>query len=155
MPPTPGKPAPSFSLPADDGSIVTLEKLRGNPVILYFYPRDDTPGCTKQACAFRDDFPRYRAAKATILGISPDTVESHAKFRKKYNLPFNLLSDRDHSVAELYGAWGKKKIFGASYMGIIRTTFLINADGILTHIVPVKRVEPHSAEVQELLREMQ
>jgi thioredoxin-dependent peroxiredoxin len=146
-----GKVAPSFSLSADDGSVVTLEELRGKPVVLYFYPKDDTPGCTKEACSFRDEFPRFRTSKATIAGVSPDSVASHAKFRKKYKLPFMLLSDPDHAVAELYGVWGKKKLFGASYMGILRTTFIIDADGILKHIIPVKRVEGHSEQVLELL----
>ena len=154
MPPIIGKPAPAFELTADDGSIVTREQLRGKPVILYFYPKDDTPGCTREACAFRDDIASFRTAKATIVGVSPDSVESHAKFRKKYKLPFTLLSDPDHAVAEQYGVWGKKKMFAVSFMGIIRTTFLIDADGILRHIMPVKRVDPHSEQVLELLKGM-
>jgi len=146
-----GKAPPPFALPSHDGSTVALEQLRGKRIVLYFYPKDDTPGCTREACAFRDEFAEFRKLNATIVGISADSVESHAKFRKKYKLPFTLLSDPDHAVAERYGVWQKKKMFGVSFMGIVRTTFLIDASGILRHAMPVKRVDPHAGQVLELL----
>jgi peroxiredoxin Q/BCP len=144
----PGKPAPAFALTADDGSTISLKDLRGRPVVLFFYPKDDTPTCTKEACAFRDDFPRFGQADAVILGVSPDTPVSHARFRKKYKLPFRLLSDPDHVVAGRYRVWGKKKLFGVSYMGIVRTTFVIDAEGRLRNTFNVTRVAGHSEEVQ-------
>jgi peroxiredoxin Q/BCP len=152
MIPVVGKPAPAFSLAADDGTTVTLKDLKGQPVVLFFYPGDDTPTCTKEACAFRDDFPRFTKSKAVILGISPDSVQSHAKFRKKYDLPFTLLADPGHAVADRYGVWAMKKRFGVSYMGVVRTTFVIDAAGKLRNVFTVTRVAGHSAEVQEALK---
>jgi peroxiredoxin Q/BCP len=124
-----GKPAPDFSLRSDSGDTVRLSDLRGRPVVVYFYPKDDTPGCTTQACAIRDSWSEFERAGATVLGISPDSTESHEKFRSKFTLPFPLLADEDHAVAEAYGAWGEKKNYGKTYMGIIRSGFVIDPDG--------------------------
>lgn len=147
MPISAGKIAPDFSLPDHQENIHNLTDYRGRPVVLYFYPRDDTPGCTKEACGFRDDYSAYEEAGVTILGVSADTPESHSKFKSKYDLPFTLLSDQDHEVAETYGVWGLKKIFGKESMGIKRTTFLIGSDGVILKVF--KKVNPaeHSAEI--------
>jgi peroxiredoxin Q/BCP len=126
---SPGDRAPDFELPADDGSTVRLADLRGRRVVLYFYPKDDTPGCTAQACSLRDAQADFDKAGATVLGVSPDSVESHARFRDKYALGFRLLSDRDHSTADAYGAWGEKTNYGKTSMGIIRSAFVIGEDG--------------------------
>ena len=127
----PGQPAPDFTLASDGGGSVSLSALRGKPVVLYFYPKDDTSGCTKQACAIRDDWGAFEQFGAVVLGVSPDGTASHDSFREKFNLPFPLLSDPDHAVAEAYGAWGEKKNYGKTYHGIIRSGFLIDADGTL------------------------
>jgi len=124
--------APTFSLMSDEGKQVSLENYRGHKVILYFYPKADTPGCTNQACALRDVYPRIEASDAVVLGISPDQPEALVKFREKYALPFVLLSDPDHQVAEAYGAWGEKKMYGKTYEGIIRSHFAIDEQGRLT-----------------------
>jgi peroxiredoxin Q/BCP len=121
--------APDFTLPSDDGSQVTLSGLRGSRVILYFYPKDDTSGCTAQACEFRDALPRIQEAGAVVLGVSPDPVRSHERFRNKYDLNFPLLADEDHQVAEAYGVWKEKSMYGRTYFGIERSTFLIDAEG--------------------------
>lgn len=126
--------APDFTLTADDGSEVSLSDFRGKKVILYFYPKADTPGCTKQACAIRDIYPNIDGQGAVVIGISPDSPEKLVKFREKHNLPFILLSDPDHQVAEAYGAWGKKKMYGKTYMGIIRSHFGIGEEGRLMEI---------------------
>jgi peroxiredoxin Q/BCP len=126
---SPGDRAPDFELPADDGSTVRLADLRGRRVVLYFYPKDDTPGCTAQACSLRDAQADFDKAGATVLGVSPDSVESHARFRDKYALGFRLLSDPDHSTADAYGAWGEKTNYGKTSMGIIRSAFVIGEDG--------------------------
>jgi len=123
--------APDFSLLADDGQTVSLSDYRGHQVVLYFYPKADTPGCTKQACALRDAYPQIDAQDAVIIGISPDKPEKLVKFREKYDLPFVLLSDPDHAVAEAYGAWGEKKMYGKTYFGIIRSHFAVDAEGRL------------------------
>jgi peroxiredoxin Q/BCP len=149
-----GKSAPAFTLRDHDGKPVSLGDFRGRPVVLYWYPKDDTPGCTKQACELRDTFPRFRKSGAAILGASTDSVESHAKFRKKYDLPFTLLSDPDHVVAEQYGVWQQKKTFGVSYTGTARTTFVIDAKGVLRHVIPVKRVAGHADTVEAALAEL-
>jgi thioredoxin-dependent peroxiredoxin len=125
--------APDFTLPADDGSSITLSELRGSKVILYFYPKDNTSGCTAQACEYRDALPRIRESGATVLGISPDPVRSHEKFRDKYDLNFPLLADEDHQVAEAYGVWKEKSMYGRTYWGIERSTFLIDAEGRIEH----------------------
>lgn len=126
-----GSPAPDFTLPSDDGGDVTLSALRGQKVVLYFYPKDDTPGCTVQACDFRDALPRFDGIDATVLGVSADSVASHAKFRSKHDLNFPLLADVDHAVCDAYGVWKEKKMYGKTFMGIERSTFLIDEDGIV------------------------
>ena len=124
-----GQQAPDFSLQADSGEDISLSGLRGRPVVLYFYPKDDTPGCTKQACGLRDVYGEIRERGATVLGVSPDTVASHVEFKDKYGLPFTLLADPEHEVAELYGVWVEKDAYGKKSMGINRSTFVIDADG--------------------------
>ncbi len=126
-----GKPAPDFTLPSDQEGDVTLSGLRGRRVVLYFYPKDDTSGCTVQACELRDELPRFEGVDAVVLGVSPDSVASHGKFRAKYDLNFPLLADEDHSVAEAYGVWKEKSMYGRKYMGIERSTFLIDEEGIV------------------------
>jgi peroxiredoxin Q/BCP len=126
-----GQPAPDFALRSDTGETVKLSDLRGRPVVVYFYPKDDTPGCTRQACAIRDSWGEFERAGATVLGISPQSVESHAKFRDKFSLPFPLLADEDHAVAETYGAWGPKTRYGKTSDGLIRSGFVIDRDGTL------------------------
>jgi peroxiredoxin Q/BCP len=129
--PEPGDQAPDFTTTTDTGASFTLSDLRGNKVVLYFYPRDDTPGCTKQACGFRDSHADFEAEDAVILGVSPDGEVSHAKFRDKYELPFTLLVDEDHAIAEAYGVWGEKKMYGRTYMGVRRSHFVIDEDGVI------------------------
>jgi peroxiredoxin Q/BCP len=135
-----GKPAPTFTLPSDSGEDVSLESLRGKPVVLYFYPKDDTPGCTTQACGIRDAGGEFEDRGAIVLGVSPDSPESHVKFKAKYGLQFPLLADEDHAVAEAYGVWVEKTMAGRTYMGIERSTFVIDADGNVTKIM--RRVKP-------------
>jgi peroxiredoxin Q/BCP len=127
----PGQPAPEFSLESNQGGRVSLADLRGKPVVLYFYPKDDTPGCTTQACDLRDAWTEFERRGATVLGVSPDSIDSHEEFSKKFSLPFPLLADPDHAVAEAYGAWGEKKNYGRTYKGIIRSGFVIDPDGTL------------------------
>jgi peroxiredoxin Q/BCP len=143
--------APDFTLPADGGAEISLSDYRGNQVVLYFYPKDDTPGCTTEACNFRDDYTEILAAGAMVLGVSPDSVNSHDKFKLKYELPFPLLSDPEHEIAELYGAWGEKKMYGRTYMGIIRSTFVIDRDGKIVKVFPRVRPKNHSQEVLAVL----
>ena len=123
-----GDAAPDFKLPADDGSTISLDGLRGKKVVLYFYPKDDTSGCTTEACEFRDTLPRIEEGGAVVLGVSPDPVASHKKFKEKYDLNFPLLADEDHSVAEAYGVWKEKSMYGRKYWGVERSTFLIDPD---------------------------
>ena len=132
--PTIGSMAPDFALPADDGSMVRLSDLRGRRVVLYFYPKDDTPGCTTQACGFRDNYVEIQEKDAIVLGISPDGVNSHVKFRTKFDLPFHLLADEEHKVAELYGVWGEKSMYGKTYFGIIRSHFVVDAEGKIADV---------------------
>ena len=146
-----GTMAPEFTLPTDGGGEVTLSDYRGKKVVLYFYPKDDTPGCTTEACNFRDDYSQLLAAGAVVLGVSPDTVQSHDKFKLKYQLPFALLSDPDHQVAETYGAWGEKKMYGRTYMGIIRSTFIIDEEGRIAKVFPRVKPKNHSQQVLEAL----
>jgi peroxiredoxin Q/BCP len=127
----PGQPAPDFTLASDGGGEVSLHDLKGKPVVLYFYPKDNTSGCTKQACAIRDDWSAFERYGAVVLGVSPDDTDSHDRFRDKFSLPFPLLADEDHAVAEAYGAWGEKKNYGRTYHGIIRSGFVIDAEGNL------------------------
>jgi peroxiredoxin Q/BCP len=146
--------APDFTLTTDGGGEVTLSDFRGQRVVLYFYPKDDTPGCTTEACSFRDDYSEIITAGAVVLGVSPDSVKSHDKFKLKYELPFALLSDPDHQVAEMYGAWGEKKMYGRTYMGIIRSTFVIDEEGKIVKVFPKVRPKNHSQEVLAALAEM-
>lgn len=147
-----GKPAPDFTLSDQDGKKVTLSKLKGSPVVLYFYPKDDTSGCTKEACAFRDAHADYEKAGARILGLSPDSPESHTKFVKKYTLPFTLLADAEKTVCQSYGVWKEKSMYGRKYMGVERTTFVIDAKGIVRQIFRKVKVDGHSAQVLEAVR---
>jgi peroxiredoxin Q/BCP len=142
-----GDQAPDFTLQSDAGTDVTLSSLRGRPVVLYFYPRDDTPGCTAQACGIRDAYGEFQRAGAVVLGVSPDDESSHGKFRKKYELPFTLLADTDHSVSEQYGVWGEKKFAGKSYMGVKRSTFVIDADGTVKTVMHDVKPATHADEV--------
>ena len=142
-----GEPAPDFELETDSGETVRLSDFRGRRVVLYFYPRADTPGCTKEACGFRDDFRSYAEKDVVILGVSPDQVRSQAKFRAKYGLPFPLLADPQRRAAEAYGVWGKKKMMGKEVIGIRRTTFLIGEDGKIARIFEGVKAEGHSGEV--------
>jgi len=144
-----GEAAPEFSATADDGSTVTLKSLRGRPVVLYFYPKDDTPGCTTEACELRDAFPRFASGNAVILGVSPDDVKSHVKFKKKFELPFTLLADTDHAVAESYGVWKEKSMYGKKYWGNERTTFVIDAKGRIAKVFEKVKPAGHAAEVAE------
>ena len=146
-----GSQAPDFELKSDTGETVTLSQFRGRPVVLYFYPRDDTPGCTKEACAFRDSYDEYLARDAAILGVSRDGEESHQKFKSKYDLPFTLLSDPDHEVAEAYGVWAEKSMYGRKSMGIVRSTFVIAPDGTIARAMRGIKVPGHSDKVLEAL----
>jgi peroxiredoxin Q/BCP len=146
-----GKPAPDFELQTDTGETVRLSDFHGKPVVLYFYPKDDTPGCTTEACEFRDAYDRYRERGVEILGVSPDDVASHRKFRSKYELPFTLLADPDHAVAEAYGVWGEKKFAGKSYLGINRSTFLIDAEGNVARAMRGIKPAGHAVKVLEEL----
>ena len=146
--------APDFTLPTDAGDALTLSSLRGRPVVLYFYPRDDTSGCTAQACALRDLFPRFDGAGAAVLGVSPDTVTSHAKFRAKYALPFTLLADTEHAVAEAYGVWVEKSMYGRRFMGVERTTFVLDRTGRVARVFPRVRVPGHAEAVAAAVAEL-
>jgi len=149
-----GKSAPAFSLDTDAGEKLSLKDLKGRPVVLYFYPKDDTPGCTVEACEFRDAFPRFKGSKAIILGISPDSVKSHQKFKEKFGLPFTLLADEDHAIAEKYGVWQKKSMYGRTYMGIARTTFVIDKDGKVAKIFEKVKPKGHAEEVEQAIDEL-
>jgi peroxiredoxin Q/BCP len=146
-----GSKAPDFTVLNDAGEKVKLSSFKGQNVVLYFYPKADTPGCTKEACGFRDAFPNLGAANALVLGVSPDPVKAVAKFKAKYNLPFALLADEDHAVAEKYGVWVEKSMYGKTYMGVERTTFVINGDGKIAKIFPKVKVDGHTQEVLDAL----
>ena len=148
----PGKKAPAFSLPDQEGKQHSLADYAGRPVVLYFYPKDDTPGCTREACAFRDSYQKFLDAGAIVLGVSTDPVKSHDKFVKKFNLPFTLLADPDKKIVEAYGVWGQKSFMGRKYMGTHRVTFLIGPDGHIKKIWPAVKPEEHAAEVLEALK---
>ena len=151
MPLPAGIPAPDFELFDDTNVPRKLSDFRGRNVVLYFYPADDTPGCTKEACNFRDDYSAYEKANIVILGVSPDTVKSHVKFKQKFQLPFPLLADEGHQVCDLYGVWGPKKMMGREYEGVLRTTFLINENGKILRVFEHVRPAEHSAEVLSAL----
>ena len=148
-----GQEAPDFKLPDQDGSDVTLSELRGQPVVLYFFPKADTPGCTAQACGVRDHGSDYAGSGARVVGVSPDTVTAQRKFADKYGLDFTLLADEDPRVADLYGVWGEKKMYGKTYMGVQRATFLIDPDGKLAKVFPKVSPETHDEIVLEALGE--
>ena len=147
----PGQKAPAFTLMADDGSKVRLSELKGRPVVLYFYPKDDTPGCTREACAFRDQQAPLKKLGAVVLGVSTDSITSHGKFRDKYGLNFPLLADEDNRVAEKYGAWREKNRYGKKSMGIQRSTFLIDAAGKVAKVWKAVKVDGHDEKVLEAL----
>ena len=142
-----GGPAPDFSLRSDTGDVVTLSSLRGQPVVLYFYPKDDTPGCTTQACGIRDAWGEFERAGAVVLGVSPDDERSHVKFKEKYDLPFTLLADTDHAIAEEYGVWKEKTFAGKKYMGVERSTFVIDADGNVAREMRNVKADTHADDV--------
>jgi peroxiredoxin Q/BCP len=143
--------APDFTLESDQGEQVTLSQFRGRKVVLYFYPKDDTSGCTTEACGFRDDYSQFTAKGAVVIGVSPDNGASHQKFRLKFSLPFFLLSDPDHTVAEAYGAWGEKKMYGRTYDGILRSTFVIDEEGVIIKEFRNVKPEGHAQEVAKFL----
>jgi peroxiredoxin Q/BCP len=148
-----GIPAPDFELPDDENMPRKLSDFRGKNVVLYFYPKDDTPGCTTEACNFRDDYSAYEKAEVAVLGVSPDTVKSHVKFKQKFQLPFPLLADEGHKVCDLYGVWGEKKFMGREYQGVLRTTFLIDKNGKIVKVFENVRPAEHSTEVLSALSE--
>lgn len=149
--PQAGTPAPDFTVLTDTGESLTLSALRGRPVVLYFYPKDDTSGCTTEACEFRDLFPRFDQGKAVILGVSPDPVKSHAKFKAKYELPFTLLADTDKAIAQAYDVWKEKSMYGRKYMGVERTTFVIDAAGRVAKVFEKVKPAGHAAAVMAAL----
>ena len=148
---TEGKKAPSFKLKDQNGNDVSLKDFIGKQIVLYFYPKDDTPGCTKEACSFRDNFPDFKDIKAVILGVSPDSPASHKKFISKYNLPFTLLSDENKEVLEKYEVWKEKNMYGKKYMGVERTTYIIDENGKIKKIFPKVKVDGHDKEVLEAI----
>jgi peroxiredoxin Q/BCP len=147
-----GDKAPPFKLPASTGETVDLSKLKGRTVVLYFYPRADTPGCTKEACGFRDAIASYKKLDVPVFGVSPDPVEDVKKFADKFKLNFPLLADADHAVAEKYGVWQEKSMYGKKYMGVARTTFIIGPDGKVAHLIEKVKPEGHDQEVLALLK---
>ena len=147
-----GKPAPDFELQSDSGETVKLSDLRGKQVVLYFYPKDDTPGCTTQACGIRDVYGEFEREGAVVLGVSPDDERSHVKFRQKFDLPFTLLADVDHTVADEYGVWGQKSFAGKKYMGVSRSTFVIGEDGSVKRVMHDVKPATHADEVLATLR---
>lgn len=151
---TEGDKVPDFSLKADDGTTVTPASLAGKKVVLFFYPKDDTPGCTKEACGFRDAFPQFGEIDAVVLGVSPDSLESHRKFKQKYQLPFRLLSDEGHRLADAFGVWKQKSMYGLKFMGIERTTVIIDRKGRVARIFPKVKVPGHVEDVEKAVREL-
>jgi thioredoxin-dependent peroxiredoxin len=146
-----GTPAPDFALRSDTGETIRLSELRGKPVVLYFYPKDDTPGCTTQACGIRDAYAEFERAGAVVLGVSPDDEASHVKFKDKYDLPFTLLVDADHEVADLYGVWGEKEYMGRTYLGVSRSTFVIAEDGTVKRALHNVKPATHADDVLAIL----
>jgi peroxiredoxin Q/BCP len=152
--PTVGDPAPDFDLEADDGTRVSLEGLRGRTVVLFFYPKDNTSGCTRVACDFRDALPRFGEMDAEIFGVSPDSAKSHRKFRDRFQLPYRLLVDEGHRLADAYGIWQEKRMYGVTYMGVVRTTVIIDGQGRIARIFPKVKVEGHVDEVAKAVSEI-
>ena len=148
-----GDPMPAFELSDQQGKLIKSSEFAGKPLLIYFYPKDDTPGCTKEACSFRDAFKEYQDRGITVIGISADSSESHKNFAAKFNLPFILLADPDKAVIKAFGAWGEKKMYGKSYEGIIRSTFVIDARGTIKKVFPKVKPEDHAREVLETLAE--
>ena len=148
-----GKKAPAFSLFNQDGNKISLKDISGKKIVLYFYPKDDTSGCTKEACSFRDAFPKFKKSDAIILGVSPDSVKSHKKFAEKYDLNFDLLADEDKKVVQLYNVWKEKSMYGKKYMGVERTTFIIDEKGKIKKIFSKVKVDGHEKEVLEALKD--
>jgi thioredoxin-dependent peroxiredoxin len=146
-----GQEAPDFELTSDEGERVKLSQFRGQPVVLYFYPRDDTPGCTTQACGIRDNYDDFEERGAVVLGVSPDEESSHVKFKGKYGLPFTLLADPDHTVSEQYGVWGERKYMGRTYMGVERSTFLIDPEGRIARVMRKVKPDTHVEQVLQAL----
>jgi thioredoxin-dependent peroxiredoxin len=149
-----GQQAPDFTLPDQEGNPVRLSELRGRPVVLYFFPKADTPGCTTQACGIRDRRADYDRAGARVVGVSPDTVTAQRKFADKYDLDFTLLADENHEVADLYGVWGEKKMYGKTYMGVRRSTFIVDPEGMVAHVIPKASPKTHDEVVLEALWEL-
>ena len=152
--PAEGTLAPDFTLDTDEGTPLTLSSLRGRTVVVYFYPKDDTSGCTTESCEFRDLLPRFEGVNAQILGISPDSVKSHVKFRDKFQLPFPLLADVGHHVADSYGTWQEKSMYGKKYWGVARTTFVIGPDGRIAKVFEKVKAEGHAAEVADVVAKL-
>jgi len=150
-----GKKAPEIKLKDQDGNTVSLSEFKGQKVVVYFYPKDDTTGCTKEACHFRDEFPRFEKLETKVIGISPDSVESHKKFAEKYNLPFTLLSDAGKDAVEAYDVWKQKSMYGRNYMGVERTTYIVDEDGKIQKVFPKVKVENHIEEVLKALNEQE
>jgi peroxiredoxin Q/BCP len=153
--PQPGDPAPLFELQSDQGEIVRLKDFWGKRVVLFFYPRANTPGCTKEACSFRDEFSEFTDLDIVVLGVSPDTVDAQSRFSQKFGFPYPLLADSDHQVAEDYAVWGTKKSYGKEYLGVLRTTFVIDEDGRIEHVFEKVKPEGHSLEVLNYLKDTQ
>jgi peroxiredoxin Q/BCP len=150
--PKEGTKAPDFKASTQDGNTISLKDLRGKQVVLYFYPKDDTPGCTKEACGFRDGWKKFEKADVVVLGVSPDSEKSHKKFSEKYELPFVLLADEDRSIIKKYNVWGEKQFMGRKYMGVHRTTFLIDKNGMIQKVWPKVKAEEHANEVLSELK---
>ncbi|MEP6494084.1 MAG: thioredoxin-dependent thiol peroxidase [bacterium] len=146
-----GKTAPAFASVTDTGAPIELKSLRGKVVVLFFYPKDDTSGCTVEVCSFRDDLPRFGELDAVVLGVSPDSVKSHVKFKNKYELPYTLIADVDHPIAEQYGVWGEKMMWGRKYWGVLRTTFVIDRAGKVAKVFEKVNPQNHAAEVAEFV----
>lgn len=150
--PQAGDQAPDFTAATDSGDDFTLSSLKGKNVVLYFYPKADTPGCTKEACSFRDESPKIAAANTVVVGVSPDTSKAQAKFKEKFGLPFTLVADAEHKVAEAYGVWVEKSMYGKKYMGVDRTTFVLDTEGKVKKVFPKVKVDGHTEEVLAALQ---
>ncbi len=147
----PGDPAPAFSAPNEKGETITLDQFKGQKLVLYFYPKDDTPGCTAEACSIRDNYNRFLNNGFAVLGVSPDKETKHQKFIDKYDLPFSLLADPDHQILEAYGVWGLKKFMGREYMGVIRTTFIIDENGKIAEVISKVKTKEHADQILDLM----